>query len=193
MKLGYVRVSTKEQNEARQLEALRQHGIEKFFEEKVSGRDTNRPELKALQEFAREGDFIYIESISRLARNTLDFLNLVEQFTAKGIHLVSLKENIDTSTPQGKFMLSVFAALSQLERDTIKQRQREGIDLALSEGRSYGRPKVDMDMKSFRKVYRQWKDEGLSVVQAAKLLGVSRQVFYRRVEEYEKQAPPSIR
>ncbi len=185
MKLGYVRVSTKEQNEARQLEALKQHHIEKIFEEKVSGKNTNRPELKALQQFAREGDTIYIESISRLARNTLDFLHLVEQFTAKGIHLVSLKENIDTSTPQGKFMLSVFAALSQLERDTIRQRQREGIDIALAEGRSYGRPKVTMNEKAFRKVYHQYKEEGLTVVQAAKILGVTRQVFYRRVKELE--------
>jgi len=185
MKLGYVRVSTKEQNEARQLEALRKCDVEKFFEEKVSGKDTNRPELTALQHFAREGDTIYIESISRLARNTLDFLNLVEQFTSKGVHLVSLKENIDTSTPQGKFMLSVFAALSQLERDTIKQRQREGIDIALAEGRAYGRPRVAMDEKAFRKVYRQWKDKDITVVQAAKLLGVTRQVFYRRIEELE--------
>lgn len=185
MKLGYVRVSTKEQNEARQLEALKKYDIEKYFEEKVSGKDTNRPELAALQQFAREGDTIYIESISRLARNTLDFLNLVEQFTKKGVHLVSLKENIDTSTPQGKFMLSVFAALSQLERDTIKQRQREGIDVALAQGRAYGRPKVELDEKVFRKVYKQWKAKELSVVQAAKLLGISRQIFYRRVEEIE--------
>ena len=186
MKLGYVRVSTKEQNEARQLEALKPYGIEELYKEKVSGKDTNRPKLKALQQYARKGDTIYIESISRLARNTLDFLRLVEEFTAKGVNLVSLKENIDTSTPQGKFMLSVFAALSQLERDTIKQRQREGIDIALAEGRVYGRPKVEIDMKVFRKVYKQYKEEGLSVVQASKLLGVTRQVFYRRVAEIEK-------
>lgn len=185
MKLGYVRVSTKEQNEARQFEALKQYGVEEFYEEKVSGKDTNRPKLKELIAFARKGDTIYIESISRLARNTLDFLNLVEQFTSKGVNLVSLKENIDTSTPQGNFMLSVFAALSQLERDTIKQRQREGIDIALAEGRAYGRPKVSMDDKMFRKVYRQWKERDITVVQAAKLLGVTRQVFYRRVEELE--------
>lgn len=185
MKLGYVRVSTKEQNEARQMEALKQHGVEEFYEEKVSGKDTNRPRLKELLVYARIGDTIFIESISRLARNTLDFLNLVEQFTSKGVNLVSLKESIDTSTPQGKFMLSVFAALSQLERETIKQRQREGIDIALAEGRSYGRPKVAMDMKAFRKVHKQYKEEGLSVVQAAKLLGVTRQVFYRRVKELE--------
>jgi DNA invertase Pin-like site-specific DNA recombinase len=185
MKLGYVRVSTKEQNEARQLEALKPYNIEQLYEEKVSGKDTNRPQLKALQEFARKGDTIYIESISRLARNTLDFLNIVEQFTAKGVHLISLKENIDTSTPQGNFMLSVFAALSQLERDTIKQRQREGIDIALAEGKAYGRPKVEVDEKVFRKVYRQYKEQGLTVVQAAKLLGVTRQVFYRRIKELE--------
>lgn len=185
MKLAYVRVSTKEQNEARQLEALKPYGIERIYEEKISGKDTNRPQLESLKQYAREGDTIYIESISRLARNTLDFLHLVEFFSSKGVHVVSLKESIDTSTPQGKFMLSVFAALSQLERDTIKQRQREGIDIAIAEGRAYGRPKAAMDMKAFKKVYRQWKDGDITVVQASKLLGVTRQVFYRRVKEYE--------
>jgi DNA invertase Pin-like site-specific DNA recombinase len=117
--IAYVRVSSADQNTARQLEALKNYNIDKYYEEKISGKDTNRPMLKAMLEFAREGDTVYIESISRLARNTLDFLKIVEQLTEKGIKLISLKESIDTSTPQGKFMLSVFAALSQLERDTI--------------------------------------------------------------------------
>lgn len=186
MKLAYVRVSTKEQNEARQMEALRPYGIEKVFEEKISGKKAdNRPELQALKDFAREGDTIYIESISRLARNTLDFLQLVEFFTDKGVNLISLKESIDTSTPQGKFMVSVFAALSQLELETIRQRQREGIDIALAEGRPYGRPKAPIDARMFRKVYQQWKDKAVTVTQAAKILGVTRQVFYRRVQEME--------
>lgn len=186
MRIAYVRVSTKEQNEGRQLEALKPYEIERVFSEKVSGKDKDRPQLQEMLTFVREGDTIYIESISRLARNTLDLLHIVEQLTKKGVHLVSLKEHIDTATPQGKFMLSVFASLSQLEREVTRQRQSEGIELALKEGRPYGRPRTEMDEKQFRKVYKQWKNRDISVVQASKLLGVSRQVFYRRVEELEK-------
>lgn len=187
MNIAYVRVSTKEQNTGRQLEALKAYNISKMYEEHISGKDTNRPQLKAMLEFAREGDTIYIESISRLARNTLDFLNIVEQLTAKGVSIVSLKESIDTSTPQGKFMLSVFAALSQLERDTIKQRQREGIDLALAEGRSYGRPKIEVDSK-FVDVYSQWKAKEITAVEAMKLTGLKKNTWYNRVKEYEEEA-----
>lgn len=186
MNIAYVRVSTKEQNEGRQLEALKPYSIEKIFSEKVSGKNTkDRPELQEMLTFARTGDTVYIESISRLARNTLDLLHIVEQLTDKGVHLVSLKESIDTSTPQGTFMLSVFASLSQLEREVTKQRQQEGIDLALKEGRAYGRPKVDVDSRQLQKVYRQWKAGDITASQAAKLLEVTRQVFYRRVKEIE--------
>jgi Site-specific recombinases, DNA invertase Pin homologs len=185
MNIAYVRVSTQEQNTGRQIEALKPYNIEKTYEEKISGKDTNRPELKAMIEFARENDTIYIESISRLARNTLDFLNIVEQLTVKGIKLISLKESIDTSTPQGKFMLSVFAALSQLERDTIKQRQREGIDLALKQGRRYGRPKIAID-STFIEAYQAWKVKRITAVQAMKQAGMTRCTFYNRVAEYEQ-------
>ncbi|MBP1616018.1 MAG: Site-specific recombinase, invertase Pin s, partial [Bacteroidetes bacterium] len=177
--------STQEQNTGRQLEALKPYGIEKTYEEKISGKDTNRLELKTMIEFARSGDKIYIESISRLARNTLDFLNIVEQLTTKGIQLISLKESIDTGTPQGKFMLSVFAALSQLERDTIKQRQREGIDLALAENRPYGRPRINID-NNFKEVYKRWKAEEITAVEAMKLCSMKKNTFYTRVKEYEK-------
>ena len=117
-RIAYIRVSTKEQNTGRQYELLRERNIipDKIYEEKVSGKNIDRPELKAMLSYVREGDTVYIESISRLARNTRDFLNLVEYLQGKQVDLVSLKESIDTATPTGKFMLSVFAALYQLER-----------------------------------------------------------------------------
>ena len=185
MNIAYVRVSTKEQNTGRQLEALKAYEIGKIYEEKISGKDTNRPELQAMLEFAREGAIVYIESISRLARHTLDFLNIVEQLNAKNVSLVSLKESIDTSTPQGKFMLSVFAALSQLERDTIKQRQREGIDLARKENRPYGRPMIKIDDK-FMEAYTQWKAGDITAVQAMTQAGFKKNTWYKRVKDYEK-------
>lgn len=191
MNIAYVRVSTQEQNTGRQLEALKPFNIERIFEEKISGKDINRPQLKALQDFAREGDTIYIESISRLARNTLDFLNIVEQFTDKGVNLISLKESIDTSTPQGKFMLSVFAALSQLERDTIKQRQREGIALNRAQNKPYGRPKIEID-ESFKSAYKRWKSDEITAVEAMKLTGLKKNTFYNRVKDYEKSVASGV-
>lgn len=186
MNIAYIRVSTSDQNPGRQVEALRPYAIEKTFSERITGKDMSRPELKAMLDFAREGDTIYIESISRLARNTLDFLKLVEQFKEKKVNLVSLKENIDTATPQGQFVLSIFAALSQLERDTIRQRQREGIDLALQEGRPYGRPKRVIT-EDFKRVYRRWKDGAISAVEAMRLTAYSKTSFYRAVKEMEKE------
>ena len=106
MNVAYVRVSTVEQNEDRQLEALKKHNIDKWFTEKVSGKDTNRPELKAMLEYVREGDTIYIHDFSRLARSTKDLLDIVEELERKKVHLVSNKENINTSTPSGKLMLT---------------------------------------------------------------------------------------
>lgn len=184
MKIGYIRVSAQDQNTSRQWELLNPYGLDKVFEEKISGKDTNRPELKALLNFVREGDTVYIESISRLARNTLDFLTIVQQLKENGAGLVSLKEAIDTTTPQGQFMLSVFAALSQLERDTIKQRQQEGITIALKQGRPYGRPKVPIN-DIFKVAYKRWKAGEITAVEAMKTAGMKKNTWYSRVKEFE--------
>lgn len=188
-KIGYVRVSTQEQNTERQLIALKEQGVNKIFEEKISGKDAKRPQLQKMLEFLREGDILYIESISRLARNTLDLLQIVEQLKGKGVGLVSLKESIDTTTPQGQFMLSVFGSLSQLEREVTLQRQREGINIALAKGtksgRPFGRPKVEAGDK-FKEVYHQWKGNQITAVEAMRRLGMTRCTFYRRVNEHEQ-------
>ena len=181
--IAYVRVSSQDQSTSRQLESLKSYSIEKCFEEKISGKDTKRPELQKMLEFVRDGDKVYIESISRLARSTRDFLNILDLLNAKGVSLVSLKENIDTSTPQGRFMLSVFAALSELERETTKQRQREGIDIVLATGRTrsgkaYGRPRAVINDK-YRVAYKQWKEGSLTAVEAMKLAGVKKNTFYK--------------
>ena len=115
MRLAYVRVSTIEQNEERQIEGLKKYNIEKWFTEKASAKDTNRPELQNLLEFAREGDTIYIHDFSRLARSTKDLLDLVDTFNRKKVNLVSNKENLDTSTPTGKLMLTMIAAINEFE------------------------------------------------------------------------------
>jgi len=185
--ISYIRVSTKEQNTGRQFELLKERGIklDKVYEEHVSGKDTNRPQLKAMLDYVREGDTVYIESISRLARNTRDFLNIVESLQNKKVNLVSLKESIDTSTPTGKFMLSVFAALYQLERENILERQREGIALALKEGRPYGRPSVKIS-DTFPANYKKWKIENkITAKEFMKQESLPRTTFYRLVKQYE--------
>ena len=112
MRVGYVRCSTIEQNEARQLKMMEEQGAEKVFIDKASGKNTERKDFKAMMAFVRGGDMVIVESISRIARNTRDLLSIVSELTEKGVEFVSLKENIDTTTPHGRFMLNVFGALA---------------------------------------------------------------------------------
>ena len=140
MKIGYVRVSTEEQNTARQEIMLRELGVDELFIDKASGKNADRPELRRMMEYVRHGDTVIVESISRFARNTRDLLDLVERLTEKQVEFVSRKEAIDTTTPTGKFMLTVFAAVAELEREYILQRQREGIAIAKAQGKYHARP-----------------------------------------------------
>lgn len=186
-KVAYVRVSSKDQNFGRQLEALKQYDIDKIYEEKISGKDTNRPQLQKMLEWVREGDTVYIESFSRLARNMLDLLKIIDELTKKNVGFISLKENIDTTTAAGRLQLGVFAAIYQFERECSKERQREGIDLALAEGRAYGRPKIEIT-DCFVMAYEQWKNKAITAVEAMKIAGMKKNTWYNRVREYEEQA-----
>ena len=134
MKIGYVRVSTQEQNTIRQELLMESLGADEVYIDRMSGKSTDRPELKKLMEYVRRGDTVIVESISRFARNTRDLLELVERLTAKGVEFVSKKEAIDTTTPSGKFMLTIFGAVAELEREYILQRQQEGIAIANAQG-----------------------------------------------------------
>ena len=129
MKIGYVRVSTVEQNEIRQEVLMKELGVERVYIDKASGRNMKRPQLEEMMNFMREGDVIVVESISRLSRSIRDFLYLLDKFQQEGVRLVSQKEQLDTDTPQGRFMLNIFASLGEFEADQNKQRQREGIEL----------------------------------------------------------------
>ncbi len=182
MKVAYIRVSTQEQNTGRQESAMQKEGVERVFIEKISGKNTDRPQLKAMMDFVREGDTLIVESYSRLARSTADLLNIIGDLTKKGVHFVSLKENIDTSTPQGRFMLTVFAGLSQFERECILERQREGISLAKAEGRYRGRKPIDKP-SNWDEVIALWKADEITAVVAQKKLGMTPATFYRKVKE----------
>lgn len=181
-KISYIRVSTVDQNTDRQEIALDKFVIDKIFIEKVSGATANRPALKEMLKYIREGDILYVESISRLARSTRDLLSIVEQLKEKKVELVSLKENIDTATPQGRFMLTIFGALSELERENIIQRQREGIDAAKLKGKKFGRARIPKP-KNWDKVVSEWKETKITAVEAMKRLKMNRATFYRRVKD----------
>ena len=182
MKIAYVRVSSADQNEARQVEALKEYDIEKWFVEKVSGKDMNRPELQRLLEFAREGDTVYVKDFSRLARSTKDLLELVERFKEKNIHLVSLKENLDTSTATGKLMLTMIAAINEFERENILERQR--IALAKQRGAYKGRKAVQV--KDFGKYYDRYLRREYTKKELAEELNISRPTLDRLIKEYQK-------
>lgn len=144
-----MQVSTVDQNEEIQIQALEKHNIDKWFIERVSGKDTNRPQLKAMLEFAREGDTLYIHDLLRLGRKTEDLLRITGQLQDKGINLVSNKESIDTSTATGKLMFTMIAAIAEFERANLKERQREGIAIAKQKGKYKGRKEVSIDKNLF--------------------------------------------
>ena len=174
MRVAYVRVSTVEQNEARQLEGLKKHDIEKWFIEKVSGKDTNRPKLQEMLDFVREGDTVYIHDFSRLARSTKDLLEILEELTAKGVTLISNKENLDTGTATGKLMLTVIAAINEFERQNLLERQKEGIEIAKKEGKFKGGQVKQIDDAAFNAAYEKYKNRELNKTQFAAALKVSR-------------------
>ena len=143
MKIGYIRISTTDQNTARQEVLMEELGVGQVFIDRMSGKSTDRPELKRMMNFVREGDVVMVESISHFARNTRDLLELVEKLTAMGVEFVSKKEAIDTTTPTGKFMLTVFGAVAELEREYILQRQKEGIAIAKANRVYKGRKPIE--------------------------------------------------
>ena len=179
MKIGYIRVSTEGQSVARQEELMRQIGAEKIYTDLASGTGAKRPKLEEMLTFVREGDTVVVESISRLARSTKDLLELVAALEAKGVELISQKEAIDTSTPTGRFMLTVFGAVAELERGYMLERQREGIAQAKKAGKYKGRLPIRLDEKHWREVYGRWQAGEITAVRAQKKLGVSASTFYR--------------
>ena len=181
--VAYVRVSTVEQNTDRQFADFEKQGIEidKVFEEKVSGKDRERPKLQAMIEYVREGDTVYIESYSRLARNTRDLLNIVHELEEKGVTVVSLKENFDTSTPQGRLMLTFMQGIAQFERDLIKERQAEGIAIAKEQGK-FAKP-VTPKPAGWKELYSQYKQREITATALAKKIGISRSLLYKWIRE----------
>lgn len=184
MNIAYIRVSTVEQNEARQAEAIKHCKIDKVYQEKLSAKNTNRPKLQEMLEFAREGDTIYVADFSRLARSTKDLLELVELLESKGVQLVSIKENIDTATATGRLMLKMISAINDFERENMLERQREGIAIAKAEGKYKGRKEVSIP--DFNKHYQRYMNREVSKIQLAKELGISRPTLDKLIKEHQQ-------
>jgi DNA invertase Pin-like site-specific DNA recombinase len=182
--IAYIRVSTEEQNEARQLEAMQDKHIDEYFTEKVSGKNTDRPKLQEMLKYVRKGDIVYVHDFSRLARSTKDLLNIIDQLEAKGVHLVSNKEQFDTSTPQGRLMITMLGAIYEFERQNMLDRQAEGIKIAKENGKYKGRKKTEIESDTFKKYYDKYMKREINKVEFAKAIKVSRPTLDNMLKEY---------
>jgi DNA invertase Pin-like site-specific DNA recombinase len=184
LRVGYLRISSVTQKIDRQADLMEQLGVDKVFIDVMSGKSADRPQLNEMLDFLRESDELIVESISRLARNTRDLLDIIEKLKTKGVKFVSKKENIDTSTPMGKFILVIFGGLSELERDYLLDRQADGIAAAKRRGAHLGRPETAYPEK-WEPVYEKWRRKQITAVEAMKLLNLKKTVFYKMVKRYE--------
>lgn len=185
--IAYVRVSTVEQNEQRQIEGIKDRTkIDKWYIEKVSAKDTNRPELQSLLDYVRDGDTVYIHDFSRLARSTKDLLEIVETLNNKGVNLVSNKESIDTSTPQGKLMLTMIGAIYEFERANMLERQREGIAIAKKEGKYKGGQVKKINQEIFEKEFNRYLKRDITKKELADVLKISRPTLDKLIKDYKE-------
>lgn len=178
---GYARVSTEQQSLDRQLDMLEKYGVDKIYNEKMTGTKRNRPELEKLMERLTEGDTVVVESLSRLGRSTKDLIWLMETFNSKGVNLVSLKESIDTTSSTGKLLFTLMSALAQFERDVIADRTREGLASARARGRKGGRPAADSEM--IRQAVKLYNSRDYSVKEITELTGVRRSTLYKHLRK----------
>ena len=180
-KIGYARVSTESQNLDRQLDALKKYGVDIIYNEKMTGTKKDRPKLNKLLDRMTAGDVIVVESLSRLGRSTKDLIELTELFQSKGVHLVSLKESIDTNTSTGKLLFTLMSAIAQFERETIADRTREGLRSARARGRTGGRPRTDPDQ--IKKAVKLYNTRQYSVKEIEELTGVKKSTLYRNLQK----------
>jgi DNA invertase Pin-like site-specific DNA recombinase len=180
VKIGYARVSTEEQNLDRQLDILKQAGCDRIYEEKVSGVKKDRTELNKMLDQIRTGDVIIISDLTRLSRSVKDLFSLVEQIEEKGANIKSIKESwVDTTTAQGKLMFTIFAGISQFERDLISQRTIEGLNAARARGKKGGRPKTNE--KDIKLAVKMYNSKNYSISEITKATGVSKTTLYRYI------------
>ncbi|MCU5722250.1 recombinase family protein [Bacillus cereus] len=189
MIIGYARVSTSDQNLDRQIDALKKYGCEKIVHEKLSGTIKDREGIEQVFELIRKGDVVCVESISRLGRKTLDILNIIKRIEEAGVQFVSLKENMDTSTPTGKAMFQMMCVIAELERDLIAERVKEGLNASKKRGTKLGRPTIDTE--KLRIALRMYDSKDYSVKEIVESTGISQGSLYRAINKrkLEKMDP----
>ena len=184
MKVGYARVSSKDQNLEPQREALLADGCEQVFEEKISSREAEREALREAFEYCRPEDVLVVTSLDRLGRSLRELIDLVGELEGRGVGFRSLKENLDTSTAGGRLVFHVFASIAEFERELIRERTMAGLESARARGRHGGRPRALDENKA--KLARKLKAEGThSVEEIREMLGVGRSTLYRYLREAE--------
>lgn len=186
MKIGYVRCSSATQNPERQEVLMERLGVDKVYIDMCSGKNMQRPQLQAMLDFMREGDTIIVESFSRLARSTKDLLEITDVMTEKGVEFISQKETIDTKTPAGRMLLTILASISQFERECIRERQQEGIELKKARGEYKGRVPIKIEDADFEEQYKAWRSKIITAKKAMSNLGLKPNTFYRRVAKWEE-------
>ena len=189
-RIGYVRVSSAEQNEARQLEAFKDLELYKIYVEKISAKHANRPLLQQMLEYVREGDTVYIKDFSRIARNTKDLLEIAEELSRRSVKLISLKESLDSSTATGKLMLTVIGAIYEFERENLLERQREGIAIAKNAGKYKGRKPIKHP-PNWDEIYNLYATRRIMAKEAMHRMGLKRNTFYGFVGEEKKKVADS--
>lgn len=181
MILGYARVSTQDQNLDMQIDALKKYGCERIFQEKITGTKKERPQLDELLKLLRAGDKLVIYKLDRISRSTKHLIELSERFESEGVQFVSIQDNIDTSSPMGRFFFRVMASISELERDIISERTKAGLSSARARGRNGGRPKAKKEnVKTALKMYNS-KDYSISEI--VKATGISQATLYRYINQ----------
>ena len=186
---GYIRVSTVEQHEDRQVKDLIENGkVSKVFIDKMSGKDTNRPQLKAMLDYVRENDTVVVSEYSRLARSTRDLIDIVETLKAKGVNVISMKENYDNNTPQGRLILKIFMDIAEFERELMLQRQREGIAIAKANGKYKGRQSKQKP-EEWESLKAMYMSRQITVSEIAKRCDVSRPIVYKWLKETPAGTP----
>lgn len=183
MKIGYARVSTQDQSLDLQIDALKKMGCERIYEEKASGKRDDRPELHKMLDSLREGDTVVVYKLDRISRSTRHLIELVESFEEQGVEFVSLEDQIDTTTPMGRFFFRMMASIAELERDILSERTKAGLKAARARGRVGGRPRVDPD--KIQIALRMYDSKDYTLSEIKKATGIGSTTLYRYVNKRE--------
>ncbi len=182
--IGYSRVSTQVQTTISQEQELEKYGVDKLFKDKATGRNTDRPQFKLMMEFCREGDTIVCYDFSRISRSLKDLLTIIDTLSTKSVSLVSIKENLDTSTSSGRFMVQILGAVNEYQINLQREKIMDGIAEAKKTGKYKGRKKIKI--KDFAVHYDRYMSREVNKSQLARELGISRQTLYNLFNEYEE-------